>query len=470
MFLTESSSVIEDVINRLVLAPISTTHMETATRIAEHCLGIKGIDLRHQFMEPRSFSVGEFCPKYVLGNDRPKTLRRKNVYILMLPGPYKSPEELVERAQMAAFTAKEHYADKVVLLATDLPHNRQDRGWEEDEKALGEPTTVRFHARQFKAAGIDEVITTHEHSPRIPGFYALEYGLIPPEFIVSEAKGFTPAQLRVPHHIDVKDSLIQELGRKVFKSISPHAFVADYILYHSSLAGTGFLKDDGAKTVLKAMDKGNIKFINELYGALFLRNISIIYCNKARKAKNDPNAVEIDVATVSETFDTLEGKIEITADDGGDTGGTQRKAAEWSDRGNTCAVTGKAYGRPADRLIYFTHAWLGGESHQAVQEMLFKNVRAREFVTTNTRPYINESQYYRFKTVSTVLRFADLWSDAIIANELGQDLGVRYSGFSSKEEQHEFLKPLYALKRHSPHFMVDENIGERRKVKFYVRS
>lgn len=470
MFQLESKSALDDVIHRLVLAPISTTHMETATRIGEHCFGIKGIDLRHQFMEPRSFSVGEFCPKFVLGNDRPKDLRGKTVYILMLPGPYKSPEELVERAQITAFTAKEHYADKVVLLATDLPHNRQDRGWEEDEKALGEPTTVRFHARLFKAAGIDEVITTHEHSPRIPGFYALEYGLIPPELIASEAKGLISAQLRVPSQADVKDPLIQELGRKVFKSISPHALAADYLLYHSSLAGTDFLKDGGMKIVLKAMDKGNILFINQLYGALFLKNVSIIYCNKARKAKNDPDAVEIDVGAVSDSFDTLEGKIEITADDGGDTGGTQRKAAEWSDQGNTCAATGKTYGRPADRLIYFTHAWLGGEGHQAVQEMLFKNVRAREFITTNTRPYINESQYYRFKTKSTVLRFADMWSDAIIANELGHDLGARYDGFGSKEEQHEFLRPLYTLKRHSPHFMVDGNIGERLKIKFYVRG
>ena len=69
-----------------------------------------------------------------------------------------------------------------------------------------------------------------------------------------------------------------------------------------------------------------------------------------------------------------------------------------------------------------------------------------------------------------MLRLAGVWADAILANELGQDVGKRYSGFASEEEQHEFLAPLYALKRHSWHFMVDETQRETKEVTFYRRG
>jgi len=453
----ESKSVIDDVISRLWIAPISNTHIELAVKIAERCVGVYDPDLKEMFCDPRRFTVGEFCPKFALSNGA--TLKGKSVYIIMIPGPYKTPEELVERACITSRAAKENGAEKVALLATDMPHARQDRGVDEDEKSKGEANTVSWHASQFKAAGIDEVITTHAHTPRINAFFAKEYGLLTPELYDK----FNP-----------NDERTQEIGKKIFKSISPHAILADYLRYHSWLAqteeGRQYLANGGDRLALKAMDKGNQWFIDQLQLALFLDNLKKIYCKKARTAKNDPKKVEVPIVWVSENFQTLDGMVEINADDIMDTAGTMMRAVEWSDQGNICADTGKSYGTPEDRLVYFSHACLGGEGHLGVQERICHSLPAREVITTNARAYIENSQYYRFKAKCTVLRFAGLWADAILANEAGHDVTRRYTDFPDEESQHNFLNHMYRLKRHSRHFMVEESELRERQIHFYLRE
>ena len=464
----ESKSVIDDAVSRLWIAPIGDTHFEVAVKIAERCLGVAEPDLKYHFHDPRKFSGGEYCPRFALTNGGPRTLKGKSVYIILIPGPYKSSEDRVERACITAYAAKENGADKVVLLATDFPHARQDRGPAEDENALGEATTVRWRARQFQAAGIDQVITTHEHTSRIAAFFAIEYGLIPkdklPQGIAEQLR-----YIKVPEHINASNPEIQQIGRQVFKSISPHAFLADYILYQSSIVGSEYLKDGGAKLALKAMDKGNRPFIDQLYASLFLPNCVRVYFDKKRKKKNDMKELETSVERTSDNFVSLDGMFEIFADDGLETGGSLIKSVEMSMQGNVCPKSGKSYGTPADRLAYWTHSWLGGDAFLMVQETLFKRVLAREIVTTETRPYINDGQYHRFKGKSTVLRFASLWADAIIANELGVDIMQRYTGFQTEPEQHDFISKLYKLKRHSRHFLVEDSEPEKRKLKFYLR-
>lgn len=459
----ESQSVIDDVVERIWPAPISTTHIDFCERIAEGCLGIRDIDLL-SYTDPRKFTVGEFCPRFGNGD---KTLQGKSVYMFLVPGPFKSSEDLIERACITARAAKENGAHKVVLLATDMPHARQDRGVDEDEKAHGEANTVRWHARQFRAAGIDEVITLHEHSPRIAAFFAIEYGLIPKE--VPHQAPTDSSYTKAPDYVDPNSPTIQERGRTVFKSINPAAIVADYTLHHSSLVGSEYVMEGGALIALKAMDKGNRTFIDSLWESLFLPNAARLYCNKARRVKNNPDEVEVDVIEASENFRTLNGAIEVCGDDGLDTGGTMIKAARWSSRGNRCAKTGREYGVPADRVVYFTHAWLGGSGHLGVQHLLTRELPAREFVTTDTRPFITDQQHHRFRERSTVLQLPSLWADAIIANELGHDVTRRYNEFASEEEQHSFISHLYGIKRHERHFLVQDG-HERRGVTFFLRE
>ncbi len=435
------------------------------------CLGKPGIDVAAEYTEPRKFPGGEFCPHFMLGvNGNPKTLEGKTVYIIMLPGPFKSPEELVQRAFLTARAAKENYARKVVLVATDMPHARQDRGPEEDEKAEGELNTLRAHMCQFKAGGIDQIITAHPHTSRIYSLAAVEYDLVP-----AELRGVDyprdPRSVKIPYHVDPNEKAVQESGKKVVNVIGMHTILADYLLYHSSLAEKDSLADGGARLSLKAMDRGNREFVDALGDALFLPNIGRIYCNKVRKAKGDPNKVEVDIAEVR-NLDSLDGKTEIYADDGLDTGGTMIKAARWSEEGNVCNLSGRGYGVPKDRIVYFTHAWLGGAGHNGIEERLSKELPTREFVTTNTRPYVGDTRalHHKFRRRVSILKLAALWGDAMRANELGHNLEERYSGFASQEEQHEFVAELFRIERDTRHFMVEPAETGRKTLKFTLRE
>lgn len=466
----EARSVVEDVSNRIWPIAISDTHYELAEKIGERAVGMQHPDLKSRFGDPRKFSVGEMCPKFAIGGEgQPKDLQGKSVYLIMTPGPYKEPEALIERANIWAFAAKENGAEKVVLLATELPHSRQDRGPDEDEKATGEPNTVRSHARGFEAQGVDQIITTHEHSPRIAAFYAVEYGLVPRKLLLTQDAPKNPRDWKAGRDFDPNDPRIQECGRAVFKNLSPHAILADYILHQSSLVGSKYLEDGGVWLALKAMDNGNAVFTDLVFEALFLPFALRLYCNKDRSKKNDPSCVKVDITRVKGEHKSLEGKLEINADDGGDTCGTLIDAANKSQQGNVCLATGEDYGVPEDRLVYATHPWFGGQGFMGIQHRLVKSLPAREIVTTNTRPYISDGQDHRFKMKSTIIRFAYLWADAIVANELKHDLSKRYSDFASEQEQHFFVQNLYAIKRHSWHFLTEGSEPEKRQIKFFLR-
>ncbi|MBS3123976.1 hypothetical protein J4437_05070 [Candidatus Woesearchaeota archaeon] len=457
----ENKSVVRDAINNIVIAPVSRTHLELVTKIAEKAQGLRNTDLTHVSMDPRVFSGGEFCPRFALGGNSPENLNGKNVYLVMTPGPFKEPEAISFRVGIAAQAAYEAGAKEVNLLTTELPYSRQDRGSTEDPKALGEATSARFLARFLtQTAGIKKVFTTHLHSARVFGHYALESGLIHkerPDLLAEEARSFSPEKVNTPQHLDINAPEVQEIGKKVLVSISPHAFLADYILHHSSLVGTPYLSDSGAKIALKAVDKGNRAFIDDVYNSLWLPEALRIYCNKARKAKNspDPDKIDVEILDVVGNAKNLDGMLEIYGDDGADSAVSLVKSVKWSNEGNYCSKKEKKYGAPSDRMIYFTHPWLGGKSFEDIQRRMVYELPACEFVTTETRHFINDNQYYRFKEKSTVLRLAGLWADVILANELGKDLNTRYTGFGSQEEQHRFISSLYSLKRHSRHFLSD---------------
>jgi phosphoribosylpyrophosphate synthetase len=460
----ENTSVISDVTNNLFFAPLCNSHLGLATKIAERSL-FRNVNLPYEFMDPRKFSVGEFCPKFQVERNDPKG---KSAWMILTPSPRNSPESLMYRACMTARALKEHGAKKVSLLTTDLPHARQDRGPEEDLKAKGELNTVKLHASLLRASGIDQIVTTHSHSPRISSFFALENGLISNEFRNTCGINKNPYELIPGTDSDPNRKDIQELGKSIFKPISPHAIVADYMRRHSSLKNSAYMQEGGARIVLKAMDRGNRNFIDNLYKALYLPNASILRCEKARKKKNDPNSVEVEVSEFISQFDSINGMCEVYADDGLDTGGTMIRAAKWSDEGNRCREKDILYGTPEVRAVYFTHPWLGGKDYNSIQRKLIEELPSSEFITSNTRPHVSDGQYHRFEEKSTVLRFAALWADAILADEQSIDITTRYQDYESEQEQHRYVSQLYALKRHSRHFMQQDRV-KKREMKFALR-
>ncbi|MBI2665558.1 hypothetical protein HYX12_02990 [Candidatus Woesearchaeota archaeon] len=444
----ETKSIVQEALDSIVVSPTSSVHLGLARAIAERATKVKGLDISSQMMDPRSFSVGEYCPRFSSSN-----LDGKHVYITIIPTPYKSPETLVYRAAINAQAAWEAGAKSVRILATELPHLRQDRGPGEDQKFAGEPTTVRAHARLFASHNIESLLVTHPHSKRAAAFFALEYGIIHhnrPDLLSEEGRKKMPKDVRIPTDLNLLDPEVlrqcEELGYRILKAIPTHTVLADYLLHESSLVGSEYLADGGAKLCLRGMDKGAWGFNDALFDALWLPNAVRLYCLKAREVPNDPNKVLVEIDRGTRGYsqedlseNELEGNLEILADDGADTCGTLIKIMQLSKQGNICSARGKRYGAPKDHIVYFTHAWLGGGSFENIQRRMVLALPAREYVSTNTRPVIEDGQYHRFRDRSTILRLAGLWGDAILANTLGHDISTRYTGFASQEEQHEYL-------------------------------
>ena len=67
----ENTSVISDITNNLFFAPLCNSHITLATKIAERAL-FRNVNLAYEFMNPRKFSVGEFCGKFQVERIDPK--------------------------------------------------------------------------------------------------------------------------------------------------------------------------------------------------------------------------------------------------------------------------------------------------------------------------------------------------------------------------------------------------------------
>ncbi|PIO04927.1 hypothetical protein COT47_06930 [Candidatus Woesearchaeota archaeon CG08_land_8_20_14_0_20_43_7] len=414
---------VADAAEQILIVPLTETHLEFYTKIAQTCSLKSNIDLKAR-AEPRKFSGGEFCPQFHL--DKDEDLKGKTIYGIGSPGPFTNDQDLMYRTTLWATAAKECGADAFHLLLTDMPHARQDRGHleEQTKKVRGKPNTIRHWAKQAYVSGIDSIITTHLHSDKIYPYFAEAY--------------------------DVED------GRQILKNVSLECILADYILYGSSLGK--FLDKGGEGIVIVGVDAGNRKFTDDLLSALYLPNVSKVNFDKIREDANDPNLITCRLLDHSNNFNGFEGKIVLFADDIMDTGGTMIKTLNYIFLNYAGADHG--FGKPDESMLYFTHAVLAGNSHRDVQYKFMKNFpHIREMVTTNTRPYISDSQDFRFKRVSTIIRLAKLYGDVILKHHLGRDITKEYIEFSNAEEQHEFLKPpgrdpLYTLKRHSLHFMA----------------
>ena len=95
-----------------------------------------------------------------------------------------SRDELAMRNFLIARAAKDNGADRVILLEPDLYYSAQDRGPrpehgvtsiernEEDYKKFdGQPFSARLYADLLREAGVDEVVTVHNHSCSVENIF-----------------------------------------------------------------------------------------------------------------------------------------------------------------------------------------------------------------------------------------------------------------------------------------------------------
>ncbi len=249
------------------------------------------------------FSNSEFCPRFI--SDESDLTRigyqldGKTVVIVSTSSLTMSRNSLAMRNLLIARAAKDNGAEAVVLVEPDLFFSAQDRGprhgqgathFERDVNDLkkfdGQPFSSRLYAQMLQLAGVDRVITVHNHS-------------------VAVQAEFT----------DVFQ------GR--FHNLIPYEGYADY-LHNANIVD---FDADGDGLVLGAPDKGAREFVREMFAVLDLPKAKFIMLDKERSGERD---VEISLHVESDTsIDEIAGHDLVLFDDMVRTGSTVVKSCEF---------------------------------------------------------------------------------------------------------------------------------------------
>ena len=129
----------------------------------------------------KTFANSEFCPRFISDEQDfsqiGKGLLGKTVVIVSTSNRLVSRQNLAMRNVLIARAAKENGANQVMLVEPDLYYSAQDRGphrdlgetqFERDDQDLkkfdGQPFTAMLYAQMLKLAGVDSVLTVHNHS------------------------------------------------------------------------------------------------------------------------------------------------------------------------------------------------------------------------------------------------------------------------------------------------------------------
>ncbi len=251
----------------------------------------------------KRFANSEFCPRFIsdendfmrIGNK----LEGKSVIIVSTSSLVMSRQSLAMRNLMIARAAKENGAIEVILIEPDLYYSAQDRGprqelgdtnFDRDEKDLkkfdGQLFTAQLYAEMLKLAGVDRVLTVHNHS----------------------------------HSVQTKFS---EVFDGKFYNLIPYDIYVDYIL-NSNIVNYG---PKGEGLAICAPDKGIRHFVREMYQRLGLAKAKFILLDKTRI---DERHVEIKLHADSETtFEEIAGHDVVLFDDMVRTGSTIVKSCQF---------------------------------------------------------------------------------------------------------------------------------------------
>ncbi len=351
----------------------------------------------------KSFLNNEFCPRFIVDEDNwdniGNKLEGRTVLIVSTTHMSRKRDDLAMRNFLIARAAKDNGASKVVLLEPDLFYSAQDRGprrehgfvdfnrAENDFKKFdGQPFSSRLYADLLKEAGVDEVITVHNHSNSVK-------------------------------------RLFMERFSGHFHNLQPSDVFANYI-QESDIVEEG-------KLVLCAPDKGACPFVKEVLAEFPHKNIPLIILEKERRNERE---IHMDVHPESDLdFSDVRGKQVIVIDDMVRTGGTIIEA---------CTKLKKA---GAQRVVFVvTHFYSSQEGR-----IKLNNPVIDEIVTTSTIPQIlNRDMQGRLRHKMVVLRIARWISNYIylMINPEGDPLQRPYyvEDMSSKNPRWRPLGPLFA--------------------------
>lgn len=311
----------------------------------------------------KTFANSEFCPRFI-SDERDFTrigrkLEGKTVVVVSTSSRLVSRQNLAMRTLMIARAAKENGAAEVVLVEPDLYYSAQDRGprrelgetlTERDDQDLkkfdGQPFTARLYAQMLKLAGVDAVLTVHNHS------FAVQ-------------------------------SMFREIFEGRFYNLMPYEIYVDY-LRNSNIVHYGA---DGEGLALCAPDQGARDFVKELFNRLGLPKAKVILLDKERSGERE---VSITLHKESETtFEEIHGHDVVLLDDMVRTGSTVVK---------TCQFLKQIH--PGRLVFAVTHFYASEEGRQKLA-----NTAVDEILTLNTLPTIlNRDEQGRLRRKLVVLK------------------------------------------------------------------
>ncbi|MBT3343448.1 MAG: ribose-phosphate pyrophosphokinase [Gemmatimonadetes bacterium] len=325
----------------------------------------------------KSFANSEFCPRFISDEqdflDIGNKLAGKRVVIVSTSNQM-SRQELAMRNLLLARAAKENGAAAVVLVEPDLYYSAQDRGPRTDlglidterpasdlKKFDGQPFSAKLYAELLKLAGVDHVVTVHNHSASVQKTFSHVFG-------------------------------------GGFHNLIPYEIYIDYLL-HSNIVSYG---EGGAGLALCAPDKGARDFVKEVFSQLGLPKARFVLLDKERTGERD---VAIKLHSESEsTFEQLEGHDIVLFDDMVRTGSTVVKSCQFLKQIN-----------PGKTVFAVTHFYASDEGREKMA-----NTSIDEILSLNTIPTIlNRDVQGRLRQKMVVLKI-EKW----LARNLCEILGA----------------------------------------------
>jgi len=294
----------------------------------------------------KTFANTEFCPRFINDeNDLTRVgqqLTGKTVVIVSTSSLTMSRNSLAMRNLLIARAAKDNGANAVVLVEPDLYYSAQDRGPRPDQgqthferdiddlkKFDGQPFSSRLYAQMLKLAGVDCVITVHNHSVAVQAEFTQVFQ-----------------------------------GR--FHNLIPYDLYANY-LHQADIVDFG---SDGEGLVLCAPDKGARDFVRTMYAKLELPAAKFILLDKIRTGERE---VEISLHSESDTtFEDIAGHDLVLFDDMVRTGSTVVKSCEFLKQA-----------KPNRTVFAVSHFYASSEGRQKMA-----NPAIDEILTLNTLPTV----------------------------------------------------------------------------------
>jgi len=311
----------------------------------------------------KTFANTEFCPRFISDEEDfscvGRRLEGKVVVIVSTSSHVVSRQNPAMRNLLIARAAKENGAKHVMLVEPDLYYSAQDRGPKRslgetlvarDEKDLkkfdGQPFTAKLYAQMLKLAGVDSVMTVHNHSHSV-------------------------------------QSMFNEVFNGHFHNLIPYDIYCNYI-HQSDIVNYG---PQGEGLALCAPDAGARDFVKEMYNRLGLPKAKFILLDKERSGERE---VAIKLHDQSEsTFEEIDGHDIVLFDDMVRTGSTVVKSCEFLKQI-----------RPGKTVFAVSHFYASEEGREKMA-----NPAIDEILTLNTLPTVlNRDVQGRLRRKMVVLK------------------------------------------------------------------